>query len=92
MSVHKEVRKITTHVLLEMKRNKKKIAMLVITSYSIHYTKLYELAPGDHDLAQGLTRDVLHRDEGQLDAIAGPGTGLEDLRDAGVLKARNNFV
>lgn len=35
MSVHKEVRKITTHVLLEMKRNGKKIAMLTAYDYSM---------------------------------------------------------
>jgi len=35
MSVHKEVRKITTHVLLEMKRNGQKIAMLTAYDYSM---------------------------------------------------------
>ncbi len=35
MSVHKEVRKITTHVLLEMKRSKQKIAMLTAYDYSM---------------------------------------------------------
>jgi 3-methyl-2-oxobutanoate hydroxymethyltransferase len=35
MSVHKEVRKITTHVLQEMKRNNRKIAMLTAYDYSM---------------------------------------------------------
>lgn len=35
MSVHSDIRKITTHVLQEMKRNNKKIAMLTAYDYSI---------------------------------------------------------
>ncbi|MEX1003376.1 MAG: 3-methyl-2-oxobutanoate hydroxymethyltransferase [Crocinitomicaceae bacterium] len=35
MSVHKEVKKITTHVLLEMKQNNEKIAMLTGYDYSM---------------------------------------------------------
>lgn len=35
MSVHKEVRKVTTHVLQEMKRNSTKIAMLTAYDYSM---------------------------------------------------------
>lgn len=35
MSVHKEVRKITTHVLQEMKRSNRKIAMLTAYDYSM---------------------------------------------------------
>ena len=35
MSVHKEVRKVTTHVLQEMKRNNTKIAMLTAYDYSM---------------------------------------------------------
>jgi 3-methyl-2-oxobutanoate hydroxymethyltransferase len=40
MSVHKEVRKITTHVLLEMKRKKQKIAML--TAYDFSMAKILD--------------------------------------------------
>lgn len=35
MSVHKEVKKVTTHVLLEMKRNGEKISMLTAYDYSL---------------------------------------------------------
>jgi 3-methyl-2-oxobutanoate hydroxymethyltransferase len=35
MSVHKEVKKVTTHVLLEMKRNGEKIAMLTAYDYTM---------------------------------------------------------
>ncbi|MDD3740967.1 MAG: 3-methyl-2-oxobutanoate hydroxymethyltransferase [Bacteroidales bacterium] len=40
MSVHKEIRKITTHVLQEMKRNDKKISML--TAYDYSFAKLLD--------------------------------------------------
>ena len=35
MSVHKEIKKITTNVLLEMKRNNEKISMLTAYDYSL---------------------------------------------------------
>src|SRR4026209_1946657 len=35
MSVHKEVRKVTTHVLLEMKKRGEKIAMLTAYDYTM---------------------------------------------------------
>src|SRR5882762_7081453 len=35
MSVHKEIRKVTTHVLLEMKKRGEKIAMLTAYDYTM---------------------------------------------------------
>lgn len=45
MSVHKEVKKITTHVLQEMKQNGEKIAML--TGYDYSMAKILDLAGVD---------------------------------------------
>ena len=35
MSVHKDIKRVTTHVLQEMKRNNEKISMLTSYDYSI---------------------------------------------------------
>jgi 3-methyl-2-oxobutanoate hydroxymethyltransferase len=45
MSVHKEVKKITTHVLLEMKQNNEKISML--TGYDYSMAKILDAAGVD---------------------------------------------
>ncbi len=35
MSIHREIKKVTTHTLLEMKQNGEKIAMLTAYDYSM---------------------------------------------------------
>ena len=42
MSIHKEVKKVTTHTLLKMKANGEKIAML--TAYDFSFAKIFDAA------------------------------------------------
>ncbi|RYG01070.1 MAG: 3-methyl-2-oxobutanoate hydroxymethyltransferase, partial [Chitinophagaceae bacterium] len=45
MSVHKEVKKITTNILLKMKSNGEKISML--TAYDYSFAKIFDQAGVD---------------------------------------------
>ncbi|HHZ65878.1 MAG TPA: 3-methyl-2-oxobutanoate hydroxymethyltransferase, partial [Flavobacteriales bacterium] len=58
MSVHKEVKKITTNVLQEMKRNGEKISML--TAYDFSMARILDDAGIDVMLVGDSAANVIH--------------------------------
>lgn len=64
MSVHKEVRKVTTHVLQEMKREGEKISML--TAYDFSMARIYDDAGIDVILVGDSAANVMHGHETTL--------------------------
>jgi len=64
MSVHKEVRKVTTHVLQEMKREGEKISM--ITAYDFSMARIYDDAGIDVILVGDSAANVMHGHETTL--------------------------
>jgi 3-methyl-2-oxobutanoate hydroxymethyltransferase len=64
MSVHKEIKRVTTHVLAEMKRNGEKIAML--TSYDYSMAKLVDQAGIDIILVGDSASNVMAGNETTL--------------------------
>ena len=64
MSVHKEVRKVTTHVLQEMKRKGEKISML--TAYDFSMARIYDDAVIDVILVGDSAANVMHGHETTL--------------------------
>ncbi len=64
MSVHKEVKKVTTHVLQEMKREGEKISM--ITAYDFSMARIYDDAGIDVILVGDSAANVMHGHETTL--------------------------
>jgi 3-methyl-2-oxobutanoate hydroxymethyltransferase len=64
MSVHKEIKRVTTHVLAEMKHNGEKIAML--TSYDYSMAKLVDQAGIDIILVGDSASNVMAGNETTL--------------------------
>ncbi len=64
MSVHKEVKKVTTHILQEMKRDGEKISML--TAYDFSMARIYDDAGIDVILVGDSAANVMHGHETTL--------------------------